>query len=559
MSDDFPFNHFINLDSLNKKSIENAPEISKYIFPKLDEERQSSKSKNIEITTSLLGENSFNEEEISSIYEEIMNGLKTSISPQKYKAFFESSFTISEISQSKILFSVTTSFIKKMIESHYIKEIKEILFNTLGSTYDVEIRVFNSQTSQTKDFISDYLSKNINDLKSDIPATTMSSTRPFNATTSFKINLDNEPHSQEDIKNEIESAVIKHNIEQHKKVKFDISKTFDNFIVGPSNNMAHAFCLAVSKDPGKVYPQLYIHGNSGLGKTHLLHAICNYATDKKPYLRICFTTANEFMSEMVLAIQSTTGKDNKIAEFRRKYTELVDILIIDDIHELKNKTRTQSEFFYIFNQLQSKGKQLIFTSDKPPKEIVGIEDRIRTRLSSALLIDIHQPDLETRIAILKKKSKEKDIYLDDNVINLIASCVKTNVRELEGKLVKLGAYSDLMNVDIDLEIAKEQLNLSEDMDDKIITIDAITKTVAAYFKLALGDIKGKSRKKEVALARHIAMFMSHKILKKTLEEIGEYFENRDHSTVIHGIKKVQIISKDDAKLSQQIYEIESRL
>lgn len=559
MSDDFPFNHFINLDSLNKKSIENAPEISKYIFPKLDEERQSSKSKNIEITTSLLGENSFNEEEVSSIYEEIMNGLKTSISPQKYKAFFESSFTISEISQSKILFSVTTSFIKKMIESHYIKEIKEILFNTLGSTYDVEIRVFNSQTSQTKDFISDYLSKNINDLKSDIPATTMSSTRPFNATTSFKINLDNEPHSQEDIKNEIESAVIKHNIEQHKKVKFDISKTFDNFIVGPSNNMAHAFCLAVSKDPGKVYPQLYIHGNSGLGKTHLLHAICNYATDKKPYLRICFTTANEFMSEMVLAIQSTTGKDNKIAEFRRKYTELVDILIIDDIHELKNKTRTQSEFFYIFNQLQSKGKQLIFTSDKPPKEIVGIEDRIRTRLSSALLIDIHQPDLETRIAILKKKSKEKDIYLDDNVINLIASCVKTNVRELEGKLVKLGAYSDLMNVDIDLEIAKEQLNLSEDMDDKIITIDAITKTVAAYFKLALGDIKGKSRKKEVALARHIAMFMSHKILKKTLEEIGEYFENRDHSTVIHGIKKVQIISKDDAKLSQQIYEIESRL
>ena len=217
------------------------------------------------------------------------------------------------------------------------------------------------------------------------------------------------------------------------------------------------------------------------------------------------------------------------------------------------------EFFYIFNELQNKGKQLVFTSDKPPKEIVGIEDRIRTRLSSALLIDIQQPDLETRIAILKKKAIEKDIYLDDDVINLIASCVKTNVRELEGKLVKLGAYSDLMNVDIDLEIAKEQLNLSEGIDDKVITVESITKSVANYFKLALGDIKGKSRKKEVALARHISMYMSHKILKKTLEEIGEYFDNRDHSTVIHGIKKVQNLIKEGSKVSQQIYEIESRL
>jgi len=570
MSDDFPFNHFINLDSFNKTSVEKnihvkkEDKISEYVFPSIEEDAASHSTNN-----QLLSDSSFNSDEINSIYEEIMIGLKASISPQKYTAFFENSFTIGEISQTKIIFSVTTSFIKKMIESHYIREIKQILQNTLGTSYNIEITVINNQTSQAKNFISDLLSEK--SIENNFSSNRNVDSRPIkketlpifpksqNSNISFKLRADSETHSQEEIKDEIESVVIKHNTEQYKKVKFDISKTFDNFIVGPSNNMAHAFGLAVSKDPGKVYPQLYIYGNSGLGKTHLLHAICNFATDKKPYLRICFTTANEFMSEMVLAIQGTTGKDNKIAEFRRKYTELVDILIIDDIHELKNKTRTQSEFFYIFNQLQSKGKQLIFTSDKPPKEIVGIEDRIRTRLSSALLIDIQQPDLETRIAILKKKSKEKDIYLDDNVINLIASCVKTNVRELEGKLVKLGAYSDLMNVDIDLEIAKEQLNLSEDMDEKIISIDTITKTVSSYFKLTLGDIKGKSRKKEVALARHIAMFMSHKILKKTLEEIGEYFDNRDHSTVIHGIKKVQNLSKDDAKLSQQIYEIESRL
>jgi len=257
---------------------------------------------------------------------------------------------------------------------------------------------------------------------------------------------------------------------------------------------------------------------------------------------------------MVIAIQGNT-----ISEFRRKYTELVDLLIIDDIHGLKNKSRTQAEFFYIFNELQSKGKQLVFTSDKSPKYIDGIEDRIRTRLSSALLIDIQQPDLETRIAILKKKAIEKDIYLDDDVINLIASCVKTNVRELEGNLVKLGAYSDLMNVDIDLEIAKKQLNINKDSDQKVITIESITKAVSGYYKLTMGDIKGKTRKKEIALGRHIAMYMAHKILKKTLEEIGEFFDNRDHSTVIHGIRKIDSMIKKDSALSQQIYEIESRL
>ena len=540
MNEDFPFGHFINLDSLNNNN--NLPQenlnkqLLKENFPKNNVESSSS----------------FTKIELDFICEEILEGIKASISPHKYKAFFENVFKINFIDESKIIFSVTTAFIKKMIEQHYLDEIKQIMFNTLGRDYTIEITTINSKSESAKDIIGAFLNEQ---------AAPIEPTQNTPKKTSFSFKLNDEPvSSPEEIKNEIESAELKHNNhDNYRKIKFDESKTFDNFVVGPSNNMAHAFTYAVAKDPGKVYPQLYLHGNSGLGKTHLLHAICNYTINNNPYMRICFTTANEFMSEMVMAIQGTTGQDNKISEFRRKYTELVDILIIDDIHELKNKTRTQSELFYIFNQLQSKGKQLIFTSDKPPKEIVGIEDRIRTRLSSALLIDIQQPDLETRIAILKKKAKEKDIFLDDDVINLIASCVKTNVRELEGKLVKLGAYSDLMKVDIDLEIAKEQLNLSEDMDEKTLSIDVITKSVASYFKLALGDIKGKSRKKEVALARHIAMFMGHKILKKTLEEIGEYFDNRDHSTVIHGIKKIQNRLKDDAKLSQQIYEIESRL
>lgn len=548
MSNDFPFNHFINFNSFNNNNNLKNQEIKDFEYPTLEEleKREDNQQTNTE-NSSLLTSETFSNEELNSINEEVLNGLRLMISPQKYKAFFESTFTMTELSDQKITFSVTTSFIKKMIESHYINEIKQIIFKTLGSEYTIEITTISNKKNLINSINNTLNTENNIKIKQE--------EKSVSNKVSFKLP---EFNSKEDIQQEIESKVIQHN-KGTKSKRYDSNKTFDNFIVGPSNNMAYAFSLAVAKDPGKIYPQLYIHGNSGLGKTHLLHALCNYIQKTTPHNRIYFTTANEFMSEMVLAIQSTTGNNNKINEFRRKYTELVDILIIDDIHELKNKTRTQSEFFHIFNELQNKGKQLVFTSDKPPKEIVGIEDRIRTRLSSALLIDIQQPDLETRIAILKKKAVEKDIYLDDEVINLIASCVKTNVRELEGNLVKLGAYSDLMNVDIDLEIAKEQLNLCEGLEDKILTIESISKNVANYYKITLGDIKGKSRKKEVALARHIAMFMSHKILKKTLEDIGEFFDNRDHSTVIHGIKKIQNLLKENSKISQQLYEIESRL
>lgn len=545
MSSDFPFNHFLNLEKTNKNNNLNDKNIEKYdFFTKNTQMSTQTEVKNDQNQT--LSSSSFGSEELKILSEEIISCLKNVISPEKYKAYFSNTFHVTNITNDEVIFGVTNNFIKKMIENSYLEEIKQVLFNTLGTQYEVKIEVLASSLSE----ISKVLDSAIRD---ESRKNSMASVNNL----SFKI--EDKPLTKSEIKDEIESSYIKYNQSSRSIGRIDRSKTFDNFVVGPSNNMAYAFSLAVAKDPGSVYPQLYIHGNSGLGKTHILHALCNHIAENKPHLRICFTNANEFMSEMVVAIQGTTGNDNKISEFRRKYTELVDVLIIDDVHELKNKTRTQAEFFFIFNELQSKGKQLVFTSDKSPKDINGLEDRIRTRLSSALLIDIQQPDLETRIAILKKKAIEKDIYLDDDVINLIASCVKTNVRELEGNLVKLGAYSDLMNVDIDLEIAKKQLNITESTDQKIITIESITKAVSGYFKLTMGDIKGKTRKKEIALGRHIAMYMSHKILKKTLEEIGEFFDNRDHSTVIHGIRKIDNLIKKDSTISQQIYEIESRL
>lgn len=528
MSDKFPFEHFMNF-----KEQENN-------FKNIEQNQVLKDSGPIEPNSS------FNTEELTSITEEILSILEKSISPQKYNAFFKNTFTITELSDSKVVFSVTTEFIRKMINNHYLQILDSCVTELMGQKYDISIKILGKQTvSTTTESNQNFATQILKNLENPNFANSNQSKN-----ISFKLESD---ATKEEIIEYAQSAELKH---LQPKVYGNIqkSKIFENFIVGPSNNMAHAFSQAVAKSPGEIYPQLYLYGNSGLGKTHLLHAICNYIANKNPQTKICLITANDFTKEMVSSIQSKT-----IDQFKKKYTDMVDVLIIDDIHELKNRTRTQAEFFEIFNELQSKKKQLIFTSDKPPKEIDGIEDRILTRLSSALLIDIKQPDLETRIAILKKKAIEKDIYIGDDVINLIAQSVKTNVRELEGKLIRLGAYSDLMNVDIDLEIAKEQLGLSEDNIEKIITIDLIARTVAKYFKLPLGDIKGKARKADLVLARHIAMYLSHKSLKKTLEEIGDYFDKRDHSTVIHAIDKITKRSKEDQKVQQQIFEIETDL
>lgn len=559
MNDSFPFEHFINFNNNNQLSHNNLEseikETEQIGFNLFDTSSKINTLKSENSISQNFNNNQhssdFETKELTSITNEILEILRETISPNKYKAYFSSTFTVSSISEDKIEFTVTTNFIKKMIQEHYMDVLRHVVFDLFGSSYHIEIIVMKTQeVSKAREFLN-----NFNDSTTDKKEADFKKEISTSENKSPSFNLNTFTPTQNDIINEVNSKVIKHmNDSKHFGQKIDNNKTFENYIVGPSNNMAQAFAISVAKEPGNVYPQLYLYGNSGLGKTHLLHAICNFVAQTKPHLRICVTTANAFMSEMILSIQ-----DKKDAQFRRKYTDLVDLLIIDDIHELKNKQRTQNEFFHIFNELQSKGKQLIFTSDKPPKEIDGIEERIKTRLSSALLIEVQQPDLETRIAILRKKSMERDIFLDDDVLNLIASCVKSNIRELEGSLIKLGAYSDLMKVDIDLEIAKEQLGLSEDSEEKIITIESIAKTVAKYFDIAIGDLRGKSRLKQITYSRHIAMYMTHKLLKSTLEEIGEYYSNRDHTSVIHGIKKVERMLKQDNQLAHKIYEIESSL
>jgi len=533
MAQKFPFNHFLKLDGLTETQVPVREETNPVVVEKALETFASKTSDSKALSSE------FTSDELKTITEALLENIKSLINPNKFHAYFANSFTVSSIVQDTVEVVVTTSFIKKMVETHYTETINQAIFEILGKQYKVEILVMGVPTS---------LSSNTENILNSIKPKKSDSIK----NTSFFIE-ELEP-TKDDLIKAIDSKVIEHQSDNY-SYQVDISKSFNNFIVGASNNIAHALALAVAKEPGKAYPALYIYGNSGLGKTHLIHAIANHLISNKPGMRICLTSANRFMNEMVDSI-----KKNQSFDFKRQYTENTDILIIDDIHELKNKTATQEMFFHIFNELIAKGKQLVFTSDKTPKEIDGIEDRIRTRLSSALPVEIQQADLETRIAILKKKAIEKDVYLSDDVVNLVAKCVKNNIRELEGCLIKLGAVTSILKVDIDLEVAREHLKLDEELENqKNITIETISKTVANYYKIPLGDLRGKAKTKEVALPRQVAMFLVNKMLKPTLKDNGQYFSGRDHSTVLHAIMTIKDRIKSDPQLAPQVLDIEKQL
>jgi chromosomal replication initiator protein len=532
-NEEFPLNNFFSFDEEEEASDSNKKKIIEKVAP----------SNSAEIT------NDFSLEELEEINSEVLSSLKKSISEEKYRAFFEGSLTVGSVTDSTITFLVPSSFIRKMINQYYMENLSESISNALGKRYQIVVNVLGS-SSEDKEELSQKPG-NSSQIENNYNVRRSNSVKG----TSFSISNDLMPSLDN---SSLEARVEEQFISKQDGLSsfgktVDAKKCFTNFVVGPSNNLAHASSVAVSKGPGEIYSSLYIHGNSGLGKTHLLHAIANKIGEDFPSHKIYITTANEFMSEMISAIQV-----KNIQSFRSKYSEQIDVLMIDDIHELKNKPGTQNEFFHVFNELQRKKKQLIFTSDKDPKEINGIEDRIRTRLSSALVVEIQQPDFETRIAILKRKAMEEDIYLPDDVVNLIASCIKSNIRELEGSLIKLGAYSSVFNVDIDLETAKEQLKLDIEDERKTINTETITKTVSSYFKIPVPDIRSKARNKEITLARHIAMYFSYYLAKSTLTEIGNYFGKRDHTSVMHGVNKIKGRNKD-REFSQTLYEIESLL
>ena len=309
--------------------------------------------------------------------------------------------------------------------------------------------------------------------------------------------------------------------------------TFANFVVGSSNQFAYASAKAVAEAPGKTYNPLFIYGGVGLGKTHLITAIGNAVIDKKPEMSVIFVSAEQFTNEVVSAI-----RHQKMGELKEKYRN-IDLLLLDDIHFIANKTQTQEEFFHTFNTIYERQKQIVISSDRPPKEIGDVTDRLRSRFSMGLIADIQPPELETKVAIVQRKAETEKIFVPEDVAYYLASRVKSNIRELEGCLIRLGAQSSLTGRPINKDMAKTILqDLIED-DEKPVTTEQIQKTVAEHFALKVSDMKAKKRTKEVALPRQIAMYLSKQLTNLSLSDIGKNFGGKDHATVIYACKQIE--------------------
>ena len=324
------------------------------------------------------------------------------------------------------------------------------------------------------------------------------------------------------------------------------SFSFSNFIVGPSNRFAQAACKAVAENPSKSYNPLVIYGGVGLGKTHLLHAIGNTAIQKNPSLRALYITSENFMNEMIAVLRS--GGDMR--NFREKFRN-VDVLLIDDIQFLAGKESTQEEFFHTFNDLHSHGKQIVATSDIPPREI-NLDERLRNRFEWGLVADIGRPDYETRLAILRRRSIEEKRGVPEDVLEFLARTFTHNVRELEGSLVKIFALSSILDKEINLELAKEALRDVLKAQSRPISIELIQEIVTQRFNLKITDMKARKRTDAVAFPRQIAMHLSRELTAASLPEIGNAFGGRDHTTVIHAINKIEQKMKQDADLAATI-------
>lgn len=340
-----------------------------------------------------------------------------------------------------------------------------------------------------------------------------------------------------------------HQEEQHQSM-LNPKYMFDSFVIGSGNRFAHAASLAVAEAPAKAYNPLFIYGGVGLGKTHLMHAIGHYIIEHNPHTKVVYLSSEKFTNEFITAIQN-----NKTVEFRNKYRS-VDILLIDDIQFLAGKEQTQVEFFHTFNSLHEDNKQIVISSDRPPKEIPTLEDRLRSRFEWGLITDITPPDLETRIAILRKKAKAENLDIPNEVMVYIANQINTNIRELEGALIRVVAYSSLVNQDLNGALATEALkDIIPSGRQKIITIPKIQQFVADYYSLKIEDFKAKKRTKAVAFPRQIAMYLSRELTDSSLPKIGQEFGGRDHTTVLHAQEKIRKLILIDNSLQKSIQNL----
>jgi chromosomal replication initiator protein len=322
--------------------------------------------------------------------------------------------------------------------------------------------------------------------------------------------------------------------------------SFDAFVVGNCNQFAHAAAVAVSKNPARSYNPLYIYGGSGLGKTHLMNAIGHASLQNDPRLKILYITTEKFMNDLVNHLQY-----GKILDFRQKYRS-IDVLIMDDIHTLGGKDRTKEEFFHTFNHLYDNQKQIVISSDCPPKEIAGLEERFRSRFEWGLIADLKPPDIETRIAIIKKKAEQEGVVLPESVALFIADKVHSNIRELEGYLRRVVAYASLKGEAIEVDIARESLKDLLDSSARVVNIDKIQKLVCHTYKIKPAQLKSKNNSPKVSFPRQVAMYLAKELTESSLPEIGKKFGGKHHTTVLHSVRKIERMRQDNPEFDKEI-------
>ncbi len=330
--------------------------------------------------------------------------------------------------------------------------------------------------------------------------------------------------------------------------------TFETFVIGDGNRFPHAAAVAVAEAPGRSYNPLFVYGDSGLGKTHLLHAIAHDTANMHPELRICYVNSEEFTNEFINAI-----RDDRQQQFRSRYRD-VDVLLIDDIQFLENKERTQEEFFHTFNELHGSSKQIVITSDRPPKQLSTLEDRLRSRFEWGLITDVSAPDLETRIAILSKKAAAAGVEVDVDTLTYIATHIERNIRELEGALIRVAAFASLQGVRLDVKLAEAVLrDLIPDASDPDITPAVVMSQTAGFFGVSMDDLCGSSRSRSLVMARQIAMYLCRELTDLSLPKIGAHFGGRDHTTVMHANRKIEALMAEKRQVYNQVTELHSRI
>lgn len=432
--------------------------------------------------------------------------MRERIGPQNFDLWIKPISFVS-MSQEGVELEVPNRFFKEWISEHYASQIKEVLFEHTQKTCPLQFRIRNEALGRSR----------------ALPPPAEGGEAPSS-----------QPYPP----------------------LFNPKYTFENFVVGPSNQFANAACLAVANLPAKHYNPLFIYGGVGLGKTHLLHAIGNKIIQNRilpDIKKICYISSEEFTNELINSIRY-----EKMDEFRNKFRKM-DILLIDDIQFISGKERTQAEFFHTFNSLYEARKQIAVTSDKFPKDIPNFEERLRSRFEWGLIADIQPPDIETKVAILKKKAEIENIPLSNEVAFFLASQVDSNIRVLEGCLIRIGAFASLTRTPIDLQMAKEILKHIIKPKEELISIDFIQKMVSNFFSIKLSDLKTKRKNKGFVLPRQVGMYLSRKMTDASLIEIGEKFGGKDHSTVLHSIKKVEDKIARESSFKEMVENLESRI